>query len=820
MERILVKRGLNRLVLLPLVLSGLYAVVLLWQMNRMMSGSNWVLHTSQVMMLASETQRHIQHQESVLRGFLISHAPRFANDFRSEEPTIDSLFQQMHVQTLDNPAQTNRIDSAMQDYWTWQSSARNSLAAALESMGSTITGISDAQQDSSLLYRADLVEAMHLVFRRINDEEARLYEQRVRKFQHSSSILILGIAAASVVIGLIIGLNTRRQTKRFIDRFSAAIDETTRNRDLLETTLLSIGDGIIVTDARGNISLMNLRAEELTGWTKQEATGRMVGEVFKVKDESGKATIDDTTATVLRENRMVEPKGRWILHSRLGVTYPIEQTAAPVHDSKQQIIGTVLVFRDVSELRESEQQAAQREREFRALVENSPDVIVRYAPDLTILYANPAIEQVLGIAPQTLIGRSFKDVGIPADTYEPWETSIRKVFESGRSVSMEVQYRTVRGLRTFHTRIVPEVEEQSPAGEKTVQTVISIARDITELKQVESKLQESDKRFRSIIENSPDAFFLLRAVYGTEPETQRQVVDFIFEHMNQRGAELLTIPAADCIGKRLTEIMPGERPRQFIEQYARILASGKAAHEEYHVESPYVKGARWLHSLYVPIQDVLAVTTTDITSRMQTVVALQRSEERYRRLVEHASEAIFSADREGRFTYANPYIRDLGGFGDEDVSKYFFTDLIVASHRERVKRHFFRQYLSQTPYSYIEAPFTKRSGGVVWLAVTTSLNVHGSDVDGFDCIATDITEWKRIESELKDVRTNESKRVQEATDQLREKLRQPIERIRGVSRALAGLHATPELDDLANHLLLQADRAMAALDRRNGEVHD
>src|SRR2546430_2052376 len=66
-ERYLVKRGLDRLILLPIVLSVLYAAVLLWQLTRMIGEGDWIEHTTSVMALASDAQRHVQFQESALR---------------------------------------------------------------------------------------------------------------------------------------------------------------------------------------------------------------------------------------------------------------------------------------------------------------------------------------------------------------------------------------------------------------------------------------------------------------------------------------------------------------------------------------------------------------------------------------------------------------------------------------------------------------------------------------------------------------------------------------------------------------------------------
>ncbi|HET6402327.1 MAG TPA: PAS domain S-box protein [Candidatus Kapabacteria bacterium] len=769
MERQLVKRGLNRIILLPIVLSALYAAVLVWQLDRMLDADDWVHHSSQILTLSSETQRHIQFQESALRGYLLTPEAIFLVQFHGQEQIVDSLFQSLHILVLDNPVQTRRLDSVMQLYWTWQSSARHSLSeAAPPADNGSMTAITD----SALLSRTMIAESMRAKFRLLDEQETDLYLARTRKFQRGTALLIGIIAVASIVVGIIMGLNARRQTKRFVDRFTEAIEETNRNRDLLETTLLSIDDAIIATGTNKRITLMNSRAEELTGWTKSAAQGRPIQDVFQAVSEDDGTPLENPTAAVLRERKQFQPKGLLKLLSRLGVDYPIELTAAPVHGTQGEIAGIVIVFRDITELRENQKHAASRELEFRALVENTPDVIIRYSSDFTILYANPAVEQVLGLGPQSLIGRRFKDIGIREEVYGPWENSVREVFETGKGGATEVEYRTVRGLRFYHVRLVPEGSERPGENGREISSVISIARDVTELKQTEQRLRESERRFRNVVDNSPDIFLMLRGIRDSSKAGSGAFVDFTLEYLNAPTRQLLPMPAGDIMGRRMSDLMTGPQSAERIKKFAAILEAGVPVREEQYSDRIPNLGGRWYQSRYIPIGDILAISATDITTRMQTIHALERSEERYRRLVEHASEAIFSTDREGRFTYANPYVRELGGYGDADITQYHFTDLVGDEDRERVKRHFFRQFISHTPDSYIEAPFRSRQGKDIWLAMKASLEMHGEQVEGFNCVAMDITERKRIESELRAGKNHEAERAREEREELREKLRQ------------------------------------------------
>jgi PAS domain S-box-containing protein len=761
MERFLVRRGLNRLILLPILLSVLYAGLVLWQLQRMLDERDWVQHTTGVITLGTDVQRHFALQQSALRGYLLSNDPKFRTEFQMEDSQVDVTLQRLHQLVHDNAQQSARLDSILQHYWTWQASAKYSISHDT-SMNSQVAGVRD---------RGATMALVRQVFARFVSEEDLLYREREDRFQRVTVVLAITIGALSILLGLIVGLYARRQANLFIRKFGEAIDESSQSRDLLRTTLISIGDAIIVTDQFRTVTLINTRAEELTGWSIAEATGRKIDDIFRIADELTRESIENPVLTVLKEQRPLELRQHTVLLSRKGVEFPIEESAAPIRNSRRQIMGAALVFRDISARRESERDSEQRSREFRALIENAPDVIIRYAKDLRITYVNPAIEYMLGINPGALIGKRFKDVGIPEEVYFPWERAVHDVFAKQHSISTEIQYQTLHGIRRYQARLVPETSDSG------IQSVISISRDITEIKQIEFRLRESEQRFRGIIENNPNAFFLLTAIR----DAQQIIVDFRFEYMNARAGDLITLDPDQCVGKRLLEVMPGPSPEKYVQDYAAIVDMAAPKLEEYRVNSAYLRRASWLRSQYVPIGDTLAISTEDITELKQTEDALRQSEHRYRRLVDSAQEAIFSTDETGRFTYTNPFIRELSGYTAEEAMHFHFVDLVPEEHRSRVQRHFFRQFLSETPASFLEAPFVTKSGRKLWLSITTSLRSGEGGIEGFDCIASDVTLHHDREAELEAAKTLAERSVQESTDRT-EQLKQQVVPVRELIR--------------------------------------
>ena len=123
------------------------------------------------------------------------------------------------------------------------------------------------------------------------------------------------------------------------------------DRSLLSVTLESIGDAVITTNARGQITWLNPVAERLTGWTSLEAIGRLLAQVFHVVDELTREPLPDLVKACLEQGRLVGLSPNTLLLSRGGGEFGIQDSIAPIRREDGTVLGTVLVFHDVSEQR-------------------------------------------------------------------------------------------------------------------------------------------------------------------------------------------------------------------------------------------------------------------------------------------------------------------------------------------------------------------------------------------------------------------------------------------------------------------------------------
>lgn len=130
-----------------------------------------------------------------------------------------------------------------------------------------------------------------------------------------------------------------------------AEDALFQEHERAEVTLSSIGDAVVTTDADGNINYLNPIAESMTGWSDVSAHGRPLEEVFRIINVHSRETVPNPLAQAMRENRIVELAADSLLITRSGAEAAIEDSAAPIRDRTGNVIGGVLVFHDISEMR-------------------------------------------------------------------------------------------------------------------------------------------------------------------------------------------------------------------------------------------------------------------------------------------------------------------------------------------------------------------------------------------------------------------------------------------------------------------------------------
>src|SRR5262249_11210309 len=189
------------------------------------------------------------------------------------------------------------------------------------------------------------------------------------------------------------------------EQSQAALHE---QQEWFRVTLASIGDAVITTDTNGWVTFRNPVAQAVTGWTLKEAAGVPLDSVFKIVNEETRRTVENPATRALREGLVVGLANHTLLISKDGTERAIDDSAAPIRNAKNEVVGVVLVFRDVSERRKAERALRESEERFRLLVEGTHDyAIFMLDPRGNIVSWNTGAERIKGYKAEEIVGKHF-----------------------------------------------------------------------------------------------------------------------------------------------------------------------------------------------------------------------------------------------------------------------------------------------------------------------------------------------------------------------------------------------------------------------------
>jgi PAS domain S-box-containing protein len=210
------------------------------------------------------------------------------------------------------------------------------------------------------------------------------------------------------------------------------VNATARSREEdLATTLDSIGDAVVVTDAQGCVVRMNPIAERLTGYALDECKGRPLDAIFRIENETTGASVENPVHRVLAEGLVVGLANHTVLVARDGTKRPIADSGAPVRREGGEVRGVVLVFRDVSEERRAERALQHWERIFQHATWG---VAVASASDVTLRAVNPAYASMHGYTVEELTGAPISTLWGP-QTRADMERHAHETHHHGRLVA-------------------------------------------------------------------------------------------------------------------------------------------------------------------------------------------------------------------------------------------------------------------------------------------------------------------------------------------------------------------------------------------------
>jgi len=345
---------------------------------------------------------------------------------------------------------------------------------------------------------------------------------------------------------------------------------------------------------------MNPVAGSLTGWSLPEALGRPVESVFRIVDARTREPAENPVARVLREGTVVGLANHTCLIAKDGAEYQIADSAAPIYEADGRLVGTVMVFRDVTREYHDREALRESEHRFRSFVENAKDLVYALSPEGIFTYVSPNWAEAFGEPPESAVGRSFEPYVHPEDIHL-CRGFLEEVLQSGeRQSSVEYRVRNPDGAWHWHTSKGSPL--RNDAGE--VIGYVGIARDVTRRKQMEEALRTSEARYRSLTENFPNgALFLFDR-------------EFRYLVANGKGFAAVGLTPEAVEGKMIWEVFTEHW--NFIRPHAEAVLRGEES--EYEIE---YRGRIFSNRLFPIVEDDRVirqgiVISQDITDQLQT----------------------------------------------------------------------------------------------------------------------------------------------------------------------------------------------------------
>jgi PAS domain S-box-containing protein len=254
-----------------------------------------------------------------------------------------------------------------------------------------------------------------------------------------------------------------------------------------EKTFNAMSDWVSLIDLDGRILRSNQAGEKYVAVSLAEMMGQTCCRVIHDSEEF----IPDCPLLKMIDSRQQETVELQVTNSNRWLMITVE----PVLDEAGNVTSVVHIVRDTTERKRAEEEHQKAERQLRTIVEALPDFLVRFDEQCRHLYVNPTTEKILGLPLEHFIGKTFFDLNAPgpAGQNRTLYAAIKQAFEQGYPNMVEAVWPTTKGDRIFEIRHIPELGERGK-----VVSVIGIARDITERKQAEERLQTYAQQLRAL----------------------------------------------------------------------------------------------------------------------------------------------------------------------------------------------------------------------------------------------------------------------------------------------------------------------------------
>ncbi len=527
----------------------------------------------------------------------------------------------------------------------------------------------------------------------------------------------------------------RKRQKQMEAQHLADLQLLIHSEEKYRNILENIQESYFEVDLAGNFTFVNDRVCEDLGYTREEILGM----------NSRQYTLPEDMQKVYHAFHGVFKTGKpnkgfsWRIVTKNGAKRYIEGSISLIKDTLGKPTGFRGIARDITERKEMEEKLREEEQKFRALTEQSSDIILLIDRKGKIVYENKAVTKLLGYTPEERIGASSLK-NIHPDDLEKSVATVRKLYDSPGQPPVHAE------LRIRHKNGSWRVFEEVASGltkDNVVDSLIVNLRDITERKRAEEALVKSEERYRNLVENAEIG------IYEVSYETGRltSVNDVICKHTEYSREEILSMPFLElftpesrlALMERFAKLQAGEKLPPTAE-YCIKTKNGRAVwislHATYIYENGRLKGAKGI--------------LQNITERRLAEEAMRTSEKKYRDIFENAIEGIYQVTPEGKFITANAAFARMAGYHSPEELMESIQDIekqLYVHHEDRAR--FLQQIRQKGFVNNFEVEFKRKDGSTFWVLINArAVKDENNNILYNEGLIEDITIRKQTEEKL------------------------------------------------------------------------